>query len=305
MEMKIVLDLLKKYSGVVVWGLFSHTTSTQRHVHRHIHDTVKKIGYPVFWCDNLPENNSLIPDGSLVLSSVECCDKIQHKRSDWYVQFHTVAPISACQNFLHLRVYGDSDIGKETVHWNSTTMFNKTAHLLSQSYGTDLLPEKFFPPVFSNSKVVNWIGSIWQDKNGHGNIENIEKLKKAISRHGLEFRSFSNISDSENSQRVRESRIAPAIGGKFQTVSMMPCRIWKNISYGQLGATNLDKAVEVFGSNLIYDSNIDVLIDKVVSIGEKEYKEMTLAQQEIVAREHTYLDWIYNVLRALEELGSL
>ncbi len=304
MDRKIVIDLFSKYKSIIVWGLFNPSTSTQRHIHVHMHSVLKKIGCNVLWCENEIANNDMIPNGSLVLSSVECCDKIRYNKENWYVWFHRAGVVEG-RNFLQLRVYGDSEIGEDAVHWNKTTMFSKKNHILSQSYGTDLLPEEFLPPIFNaRSSIVNWVGSVWQDKNKHGNIEQIGELKQALQKFGLAFKVYHGICDEENIQRVRESRIAPAIGGKVQTKAMLPCRVWKNISYGQLCITNLNKSVEIFEDGLIFDSNIEELIGKALSVPESEYIQRTRNQQEIVAKEHTYLNWFFNVLRALEELDK-
>jgi len=303
MEKSIVFDILKKYKSVVVWGLKSPTNSCQRHVHRHIYETAIKIGCKSLWCDDTVKNNDLILNGSLIISSVESTKNLKYKNQNQYAAFHTGPSVPGFLNFIHLRVYGDSNIDP-VVHWNSTTMFNKEGHMLSLSFGTDLLPEEFLPPIFCPSSIVNWVGSVWQDENGHGNLAQMVEFEKCLKNRNLEFKTYRQLSDKENSERVRESRIAPQISGQFQTAAMMPCRIWKNISYGQLGATTSAKSVEIFGEDIIYSPVIEEVIDRALSIGPKEYKEMTLRQQEIVAKEHTYLDWFSHVARALDEIDA-
>jgi hypothetical protein len=305
MEKAELVDALKRYSSVVIWGLREPTTSTQRHVHRHMFMALEKIGCNAIWCENTAEDNIYVQDGSLVISSNECCSNIQYRKANWYAFCHIPFAISECQNYLNLYVYGNSELEAEGAIWDETTILCKANHRLYQAFGTDLLPEEFSPPVYNTDDKFYWVGSIWNDKNGHGNLSNIELLRDALKRHKIQFMHLRNVSDEENRDKIRSSRIAPAIGGIAQTKAMMPCRIWKNISYGQLGITNLAKSIDVFGSNVVYDSDIDILIDKALSIGEKAYKEMTAEQQKIVAEEHTYLNWIFNIVRAFEELGAL
>jgi hypothetical protein len=302
MDCKTVADMYQMFSSVVIWGLCGDCTSTQRHVHRHMYNVLKKIGVPVFWCSNNKENNDVVQNGSLIISSVECCDKIRYNKANWYAMCHTYWHIPECRNYIHLYVYGASEIGP-SIAWDETTLFNKDAHIIAQAFTTDLLPDEFYPPTYNKNMVVNWVGSVWNDEKNQGNIENIEKLRAALQKHKLELKIYQNISDLDNILRIRESRIAPAIGGEFQTKAMMPCRIWKNISYGHLCATNLAKAVDIFYPNIIYNHSIDEIIDHALSIGEKDYIEGTKAQQEIVAKNHTYLNWLYDIARALVELG--
>ena len=108
-----------------------------------------------------------------------------------------------------------------------------------------------------------WIGSIWNDAENHGNIDNIKSLKQSLDRHNISFVHCVGISDEDNILNVRRSRIAPAVGGAIQvTKNMLTCRLWKNISYGQLGITNLPKSLDVFGTDLVFDCDIDKLVDQ-------------------------------------------
>jgi len=304
MEKSVVLDMLKKYTSVVIWGLKEPTnTSTQRHIHRHLFMVLSKIGANMHWCSNTSEDNDLIPTGSLVITSEQCRAHLLHKKENWYASFHAPDGIADCKNFLNMRVYGDSEPQCESVQWGPTIIFSKQDHILWQSFGTNLLPDEFLPPVFNPTGPVNWVGSIWNDAKNQGNIKNMYALREALQRRGIDFIHCQDISDEENIVKVRQSRIAPAIGGEFQTKAMLPCRIWKNISYGHLGVTNLSRSLDVFGFDVIYNPNIEELIGQALSIKETDYKEITARQQEAVAKGHTYLDWLYNTCRALEELG--
>jgi hypothetical protein len=304
MYKKQLVQALQKYPAVVIWGLFKYSTSCQRHIHEHLYSTLVKIEHPVIWCDDKVENNVHVPDGSLIFTSNECCKHLQYKKPNWYAMYHTVEAITECQNYIRLFLPGEIAIEEGSVYWEKTVAFHKQSHRLYQTLVTDLLPGEFKEPVFANnSSIVNWVGSIWNDQNNHGNKRVITILEEVLKKRGLEFVAHKGISNEENIACVRASRIAPAIGGDFQTTGMLPCRLWKNISYGQLGVTNLAKAVDVFGNFIIYENDIEALIDMALSIPEREYKNITAVQQEIVAKKYTYLNFIFNITRALEELG--
>jgi len=305
MEVKTLLTALSKYVCVVVWGLREYSVETQRYVHSHMHTTMKKIGFKVLWCDNKLENNKFIPNGSLVLSTNQCCDKLEYDKSNWYVLFNTLDHIENCRNYLKLRVYGCMEAEKDCVSFDETTLFHKKNRMLYQAFGTNLFPEEFQSPIFNTGNRLNWVGSVWNDANNHGNLSTIRRLEKVLQKHNIKFRSYSELSDEDNIVKIRESRLAPAIGGEFQTISMMPCRIWKNISYGHMCVTNLQKARDVFGEDVLCNRNIEELIETALSIGRKEYMERTLEQQKIVMQKHTYLNWFYNIVRALDEMGDL
>lgn len=297
-----VLSILQRFSSIVIWGLRTERENTQRHIHRHFYTILKKLGLNVIWCDDKKENQIFLTPGSLVLSYNGSCAALKYRKDLYFALLNTVENVE-CKNFVKLRIWGTVPVYEGSEVWSSTVAFHKESHTLWQAWATDLLPEEFLPPVFSESRVVYWVGSIWNDGNNHGNIGNIEKLKKALADRGLEFEHRINIIDTENMELVRQSRIAPAIGGDIQVATLMiPCRVWKNISYGQLGVTNLPKVQDVFGDTILLDTDIDRLVEKALLIGSDEYKSRIVEQQKIVAKEYTYLNWFFNLGLAFEKL---
>lgn len=300
--------MLRMFKSVVVWGLRSDTDSTHRYIHHHLFTVLTKLGIDVIWCNNIIENNDLIKPGSLVISYNLACANIKYDRKNYYAVLNMPLGKSAnpeAANYLHMRVYGEVPLEPDSDLWNSSTAFSKRERLLYQTWATDILPDEFLPPVFSTSNIIHWIGSIWNDNNNDGNIENIKKLQQSAVKHQLKFIQHSNVNDETHVDFIRKSRIAPAIGGNSQVVrNMIPCRLWKNISYGQLGVTNLPKSVDIFGNTIVFNINIDALIDTALSIPEKQYISMIFAQQELVSADHTYLNWLYNIARAFGELTS-
>jgi hypothetical protein len=284
---------------VVIWGLKSDNNCTYRHIQRHLFTIFKKIGKEVIWCDDNCDNNKYITLNNLIFSYNLSCENLQYNDKNYYVLLNTPTNIHEKynnKNFLYLRVYGEVSIDKDSEMWGKTVFFDKKNKILYQTWGTDLLPEEFMPPIYNNSKNVYWVGSIWNDSNNSGNKTNIEKLKKSLIKNGLLFSHIFNVSDEENIQFIRRSRIAPSIGGEAQVErGMITCRLWKNISYGQLGVTNLIKTIEVFDNGIICDKNINYIIEKGLSISEKEYKNGILFQQDIVSKNYTYINWIYNI----------
>jgi len=306
MKREDAVSKLRQFSSVVIWGLRTEINDTQHHIHRHFYNVLRKLEFPVIWCDDKKENAVLVHSDSLVFSYNGSCAFLPYKKDVSYALLNTVEPLSECKDYVRLRIYGTVPIENDSELWSSEVAFHKESHMLWQPWATDLLPDEFYPPVFSQSHTVHWIGSIWNDDNNHGNINNIEKLKDVLSKRGLSFVHSTHVSDEENVQLVRSDRIAPAIGGDIQiATNMLPCRVWKNISYGQLGVTNLPKTKEVFGDSILMDTDIDNLIERALSISESEYKERTVYQQIIVANEHTYLNWLYNLGTAFERLREI
>jgi hypothetical protein len=302
------IAILKRFSHFVIWGLRTDPINTQSHVHRHFYTTLKKLGLGVTWCDDKQENHVLLRPDCLVISYNGASKNLPYRNDVYYALLNNDVPISKgenCKDFICMRVFGTVPIPEGSVYWGGTRAFNKEAHMLWQPWATDLLPAEFPPPVFpATSNTIYWVGSIWNDWNNHGNTNNIDRLKKVLARKGLVFTHCKGVSDEQNVTYVRESRIAPAIGGDIQVLrSMMPCRVWKNISYGQMCVTNLPKAKEVFGDTCICNTDIDELIEAALAVGPAQYEELTRFQQEIVAKRYTYLNVLHAIGRAFAELG--
>jgi hypothetical protein len=77
----------------------------------------------------------------------------------------------------------------------------------------------------------------------------------------------------------------------------IPCRIFKNISYGQLGITNSWSVNDLFGGAIVYDSDIKNLFYKAQD--QRSNKSLVLEQMSYVKTNHTYLNRVAAILSIL------
>jgi hypothetical protein len=184
--------------------------------------------------------------------------------------------------------------------WGPVTYFDSVTRTLYQPWGTDLLPHEFKKPVYNKNKFVFWIGSVWNDKLNRGNIMEIKKLKEVLKRSGLLFIKLRFIPDVLNIFFIRLSRIAPAISGKFQVdIQYLPCRVFKNISYGQLGITNILKFQDILGETFIKGDNMEELISNSIKLSKEDYISLVIAQQKKII-DFTYKNSINNIIKAIK-----
>ncbi len=142
-----------------------------------------------------------------------------------------------------------------------------------------------------------WVGSIWNDKNNHGNLEEIAKLKKVLKEVGIKFIHIRFIPNFMNTLLVRLSRLAPAIGGRRQVeINYLPDRMVKNISYGQLGFSNIKKFNDIFKNCNVYDEDMDIMVRKVLSLNKNEYIDIIKRQQEI-CKKYTMIEHLNNIFK--------
>lgn len=302
------MSLLSRYRKVVLWGATQSLDST-RHIYRAYHDTLAKLGIPHVWVADAPVSREAIGERDLVFAmdiwgahigeAIAGADYVLHN----FVPDHPLSQTIDEQHLLRLQVYTDDALQWEHDTWDTCRLYHGGGRTLFQPWGTDLLAEEFYDPVFNlSAEECCFVGAIWDD-NGLGNAQMIPELETALTRRRLQFTHLTQVSDAANIAAVRRSRIAPAIAGPWQVENnYLPCRVFKNVSYGQLAVTNVERFRDIFGAESVGkpDCTIDELVGAALDMTGRAYIERVRAQQAVVAR-YTYRESLAAIDRALEE----
>jgi hypothetical protein len=178
--------------------------------------------------------------------------------------------------------------------------------IIIMPWATDLLPEEInqnillLPSILSNN-ISNFIGMPLQ----HNQIlkDVLEKYNIIYKNYGGTFNKDSdkNKSVQENIELIQESIIAPALQSDWQIENeYIPCRIFKNISYGKMGITNNKAVNKLFNNKLIYSENIEELIKQGLEFEKRNDKFDKIKELMIEIRDnHTYINriqYIFNYL---------
>ena len=179
------------------------------------------------------------------------------------------------------------------------------------SWATDLLPQEFN---YEDAKIerenkIYWIGSI-----AESNRNEIQKFMKSLQKYNVEFvhnDPWSNPLDSNAAKHyVQKSLIAPDIrgsanrrvvnekvdtGSNHKLIGYIPCRIFKNISYGQLGITNSKAVRDLFDGNVIYSDNEEELLE--LSLPHIKNINLIKNQMDYVKENHTYINRVNSILK--------
>ncbi len=318
-ELKNMESNSNNIKRIVVWGL-RKKWHTHRFIHKAFYENAKKLGYDTIWVEDDKKNADLILSGDLIISADPIGKMVPEKfsfeeynipvRDDVYYCLHNMKDVFTDRlnkgRLLKLEVYHNTCEEKCDIKLGLVRFFDSKENMLYQPWGTDLLDYEFKKPVFRKNKFVFWVGSIWNDENNFGNLNQISDLKRVLKKNKLWFIALRFIPDWLNIFLVRISRIAPAISGRRQVeTNYLPCRVFKNISYGQLGITNVNKFKELFGNSFVRggDGSIDSLIDGVLSLSEKDYKSVILAQQEIV-KNYTYKQSLESIIKCFDFINK-
>jgi hypothetical protein len=299
---------IRKFKKVVIWGL-RRQYHTHRYIHQGFYQNLKKLGVPAVWAD-YHAKPSLIEKGDLVISSAvqgRGVGKIELPLADGvYYCLHNfaedvVAKIPAPYR-VSLQVY-TSKADAADQKWGEVTYFDTKTQTLFQPWGTNLLPEEFKTPTFNNHKRVVWVGSVWNNPLGQGNVNEMGELKRALANNAIKFSAVRFVPDWLSIALIRYSRLAPAIAGRWQAENnYLPCRMFKNISYGQLGFSNVEKFNDVYKGAIITGSTITELADRALSLPKGSYLETIRRQQEIT-KQHTYMHKLIHICKAFETVN--
>ncbi len=293
------------FKRLVIWGLFE-----VRHTHRYIHlgfyTTAQKLGLAVIWVENLSSNRDVVRAGDLVISVNVAGDQLPVVSGAKYVLHnfkesldHVLEQLGddcvQLQVFTNATAKGAEEIG-------SCTYLHRSTRTLVQPWGTNLLRHEFHAPSKSRSKyLVFWVGSVWNNALDQGNVNEYAIMKRVLHKNGkLLIRP--KVNDAWAAKLIRWSVISPAIAARWQVENgYLPCRMFKNISYGQLGTTNVLEFGKILGNTLISSTDITRVVEEDLAMKTTDRLDMVREQQKLISN-HTYEDKLNNMVLAFELL---
>jgi hypothetical protein len=307
-NMKINLQNYK----FILWGhkLHSHTHS---YIHNAFFRAFQHLGASTFWFDDNDDVSGFDFSNSLFITEGQVDKKIPLRNDCFYVLHNCYddkyQELFANGNCINLQVYTDAVLQYNYTKLSDCIYADYAGKCVYFPWATDLLPdeiEKNKPSYVFNetSKIVNWIGTVGAGK--FGNIDQILPFKRACEDNRINFSSIlCAVSIEDNIQLIKKSYLAPTIVGEWQhKVGYIPCRIFKNISYGQMGLTNSPRVYELFNKKIIYNSNTEHLFWDAV----KHMKKMPLAElhslMDFVRDNHTYINRISVLLNFIEKVKT-
>jgi hypothetical protein len=292
---------------LVVWGGVTGHES-HRWIHYAFVQTGRKLGYKVAWVPDSEYSRPEITPGSLVISAnvwnqnigpaIDGADYCLHN----YDGSHVLCQTAEEGQLVRLQVWTYDSVGEE---WDTCRQYHREGRILFQPWGTDLLAEEFMDPVFNSlSREVVFVGAVWSDMGPTGemgNQEAIYELRNKLRESGLSFRHLTQVSAQENIEAVRSARLAPSIVGQWQVDhGYLPCRGFKNSSYGALMFTNSPAMQSLYGRTADDSNGASDAVVFALRLKKGEYEDRVRAQQRVTAR-YTYRESLQAIERALEE----
>ena len=140
-----------------------------------------------------------------------------------------------------------------------------------------------------------WVGTIGGGR--FGNVEELTGFRAACADAGVEFVNRVGVGFEENRRLILESVMAPAIVGAWQLEhGYVPCRIFKNISYGRAGLTNSPSVRDVFETDVECRPRHAWGLLRSRKGAARRAPEPSVAQMREVQARHTYVQRIERIL---------
>ncbi|MCL5875982.1 MAG: hypothetical protein M1114_05925 [Candidatus Dependentiae bacterium] len=312
------------FNKVVIWGwkLHSHTHS---YIHYAFYKTFKHLGYDTYWFDNDDVVDDFDFDNALFITEGQVDQKIPLRNSSYYI-LHNCEPkkyqdLIDNYHVLLISVY-IHDILLDGRHGDMQKLsdyhyFSIKDHIFYMPWATDLLPHEIDEVkmrVQDNwghiaTKNATWIGSAESGYSGPG--DQIARFAQACKNNGINFeikkikRWPGAIEPKDNVEFIFNSYLAPALQCQWQVDhGYIPCRIFKNISYGQMGITNSETVYQLFDKKIVYNKDEYQLLYDALSAKKSFTLQQQLDLMDFVKEKHTYINRINDLLYVFSLLNK-
>lgn len=296
---------------VIIWGhkLHSHTHS---YIHAAFYKAFNYLGYQTWWLDNNDDISSIELENTLFITEGQV-DQNMPLRNNCYYVLHNCDPnkyqiLLDSDHAIHLQVYAHKFRHNNIAEVEPFILYDIKAKTLYMPWATDLLPHEIEA---NKEKILNlprkheavYIGTMWNGT--YGNDERLLPFIKACHDDKVPFKATSGVNMDDNILLTQQALLAPAIQGKWQCeVGYIPCRIFKNISYGALGITNSETVYKLFQGKIVYNEDTYQLFFDAINRLKIWTQEEQYELMDFVKEKHTYLNRISHILRFFEKIDQ-
>lgn len=299
---------LSSFDKVIIWGhkLHSHTHS---YIHNAFFRAFNFLGYETFWLDDKEDTSDFDFSNSLFIIEGQAAKNIPLRNDCRYI-FHNwdgcnyknkIEPY----NWICFQVYTHDILNLENlVKVDNCIYYDLKDQCVYMPWATDLLPHEIdrMKTKVGNIPIqdcVYWIGTI--GRGIYGNIDQLIPFVRACLENNVNFQRSFNLTIEDSIDLICRSYMAPTILGEWQVEKgYIPCRIFKNISYGKMGITNSKTVYDFFEQKIVYNPDTyQLYYDAKKKMETLSYDEI-FELMDFVKNKHTYINRIELLLTFFE-----
>lgn len=301
---------------VVIWGHKLHT-NTFSYINYALDKAFRYLKYDTYWLDNDSDLNGFDFNNTLFITEEQVDQKIPLMPNCIYILHNCDSkkylPIEKDSLVIKLQVFTIDCLERDVVKLDDFIYAELKNRVLYMPWATDLLPYE----IDSIKKQVseNWVlrekGKDISFVGTHDGFFVVEpylmKFNQVSKQHGfdLKFYSPTTVGVNDAVDIISKSSLAPALQGAWQCEKgYIPCRIFKNISYGKWGVTNNQYVYELFNKKITYNQDPEALLlesyNKICNLKLEEQVEL----MDFVRDNHTYISRIKTIFKFIELLDN-
>lgn len=314
---------------VIIWGypLYSHTHS---YIHYGYFKAFQYLGYEVHWLDPNQNHNVDFKDSLVITEQFTTRNMPLVDSATYFIHYlgnkdnrhhHYLGQVG---RLIDVRYNADCWIDKNYDYHldrnkvekiSSGSYFEKGSDgydIMYTTWATDLLPEEINleDRFLKRERTVYYVGTIGGGKGGlfdclkapdyYDTVPYIMPFYEACRENQIDFKSncpWLNPLDSKTSMDLmKRSYLAPDFRHKAMLDwGYIPCRVMKNISYGQLGITNSKAVYDFFDGMVVYNNDSRQLFYDGVS--KMNDYDLVREQMILIKNNHTYVNRALDYLK--------
>jgi hypothetical protein len=305
---------MESVKQVIIWG-YSKDTHTHSYIHEAYYRAFQRLGYTTYWFNNNSDITNFNFSNTLFLTSGDVESEKVPIRSDCLYITHNCP----WEKFKEVkdRIVNTQVLTKDVPNIRGVVKVNDYTFIeditLYQPWATNLLPEEIDTSVVikPSSKEVNYVGTVADT--GYSNVgEHLRRFSDGCAEDGIKVFIYGGytpgnfsaaninsiqgfVSDQEHIRLLKSSAYAPQFCGDFQLkIGYIPCRIFKNISYGHQGLTNSSYVNDIFDGQLIFDiDGYNLYVKARNSISSTNTEKL----MKLVKDKHTFINRVNSILK--------
>jgi len=290
---------------IVIWG-YPPDTHTHSYIHLGFAKAFAYLDYDVVWCDNDPDYADEVKD-SIVLTEKNCMSHLPIEKSSQYFIHNLADDFKKHEgdNIHNLLVYHEGyDWGVDWQCIDDWSWYDKDTKTAVIMWATDLLPgeveEKIPVPYDADRTDINYVGSL---DGGY-----LQKFSAVSNSHGKRFvvsggygpSSKGFVDSKQLTKLVKDSYLNFDFRPECHLKNgYVPCRIFKNMSYGCWTGTNSEKILKFFEGRVTACEDLFELYLKTEEDSKKATTDVLRDNQDYIRKNHTYVNRVNSLMSVL------